>query len=476
MQTIPKMMDSNTSLPIGQKLAYGLGAIAYAAPNQIMASFFLFYVTVILHIPPMVAGVILAISVVWDAITDPWLGHVSDRTYSARFGRRHLYLLIGGIGTAMGTVFLWSISPQASELYKISMLLIGVLFTKTMLTFYGAPYFAIGGVISDNYDERSSIQSYRATFHLIGMMIALVGVTVVIFRATDAFPRGQLNPEAYPVMGLTIAVITLFIAILSVVFIPKDKRQQSKDEVTQKTTGWKLAVTSLKNANLRAVIVMIFIVEVAFQVSVAIGFHVSTFTYNLTGPQIGLLGLTVLGFSIFSQPLLLFISRGSEKKTALLIGMLLAMIGFIGMPLAFVWLECLPLNQPQTIYYMLAFAVISGIGNGAFMSIPFSMVADVVDQDEIKTGRRQEGLYFGLYNFAYKAGIAISILIGGFIMDVIGFDSTLTQQSTEVAYYLAMVPAWLLLAFTPAIYWAISKYQLDRETHNNILSTLQQSR
>jgi len=72
-------MALNHSLPVSQKLGYGLGAIAYAAPNQIMASFFLFYVTVVLHVSPMIAGIIVAISVIWDAITDPWLGHVTNK-------------------------------------------------------------------------------------------------------------------------------------------------------------------------------------------------------------------------------------------------------------------------------------------------------------------------------------------------------------------------------------------------------------
>jgi len=439
-----------------------------------MASFFLFYVTVVLHVSPMIAGIIVAISVIWDAITDPWLGHVSDRTHSERFGRRHLYLLIGGVGTAIGTVFLWSISPQASDVYKITMLLSLVLFTKTMLTFYGAPYFAIGGTISNNHDERSSIQSYRATFHIIGMIIAIAGMTIIFFKSTPEFPRGQLNPEAYPAMGATIALITLIISIIAFVIIPKDKKQLSHEEMNHKTNVWRLALNSLKNTNFKAIIIMIFLLEIAFQVSISIGFHVSTYTYNLTGPQIGLIGITVLIFSILSQPFWVHLSRRFEKKTALILGMVFGVGGFAGMPIAFVGLEWLPLNQPQTVYYMLVFSVISGIGNGAFMSLPFSMVADAVDEDEIKTGRRQEGLYFGLYNFAYKAGISISVLIGGILLDLIGFDSMLTEQSVETAYNLAMIPTYLLLILAPVIYWSASKYELDRKTHRDILSTLEQ--
>lgn len=467
-------MADDRRLPVGKKLGYGLAAIAYSVPNQVMASFFLFYVTVVLHVSPMVAGVIVAISVIWDAVTDPWVGHISDRTQSARFGRRHLYLIIGGIGTAVGMVLLWSISPSASEVYKIIMLLVLVLFTKTMLTFYGAPYFAIGGVISNNYDERSSIQSYRAAFHILGMIIAVAGMTVIFFKSTAEYPKGQLNPDAYPAMGYTVALITLVIAAISVVILPKDRKQPSQPAEQQKSKIWSLAFDSLKNANLRAIIIMIFLIEIAFQVSISIGFHVSTYTYNLTGPQIGMVGLTVLVFSILSQPIWVHLSRRLEKKKALLWGMLFGIGGFSATPIAFVGLEWLPLNHPQTVTYMVIFSVIAGIGNGAFMSLPFSMVADATDQGEIETGQRQEGLYFGLYNFAYKAGISISVLIGGILLDMIGFDSKLAEQTVETTYNLAMVPTWLLLALSPLIYWSASKYQLDRKTHNEVLATLEQ--
>jgi len=467
------MMAIDQRLPVSQKLGYGLGAIAYAVPNQIMASFFLFYVTAILHLSPMIAGTIVAISVIWDAITDPWVGHISDRTHSVRFGRRHLYLMIGGLGTALGTAFLWSISPAASELYKITMLLVFVLFTKTMLTFYGAPYFAIGGTISNNYDERSSIQSYRATFHIIGMIIAVAGMTVIFFRSTAEFPKGQLNPEAYPAIGFTIALITLLISFIAVAVIPKDRKHLSSQQRQQKIKVWRLAFDSMKNSNFRSIILMIFLIEIAFQVSISIGFHVSTYTYNLTGPQIGLIGITVLIFSILSQPFWVHLSKKFEKKTALILGMVFGIAGFAGLPLSFVFLELFPLNQPQTVFIMVGFSVVSGIGNGAFMSLPFSMVADVTDQAEIASGQRQEGLYFGMYNFAYKAGISISVLIGGILLDFIGFDSTLIEQSSKTTYHLAMVPAWLLLLLSPVIYWTASKYQLDRESHNEILSTLE---
>ncbi len=469
------MTSSTTEQQAGipQKLGYGVGAIAYALPYQIMASFFLFFVTSILHVPPTVAGAIVAISVFWDAITDPWVGAVSDRTRSARFGRRHQFLLLGGIGTAIGSWFLWSISPEMDMTQKIILLLLAVLFTKTMNTFYGAPYYALGGTISRDYDVRSSLQGWRAAFHVIGMILALVGTQILFFRSTPDFPRGQLNPAAYPKIGLAIAVITVLIAVMAYMMIPKDHGNGS----AQKTPGTlKMVKAALANKSFRAILLVIFVIEASFQIMVSLGTHVNTFTYHLTGPQMGVLGLSLLGMSVVSQPFWVFMCRKFEKRTALIVGMVFGLIGFVGMPWAHVGFGWLPVDAPSTLLTLSLFSMVAGIGNGAFMSIPFSMVADSADEGQLLTDHQQEGLYFGLYTFAYKLGISVSVFIGGILLDVIGFVPEAKEQSAETAYQLAIAPTWLLMLATPVILWLVMGYRIDRRRHAETLSRLKAKR
>ena len=457
------------TIPTGQKFSYGMGAIAYALPYQVMATFFLFFVTTILHISPLIAGGIVAISVLWDAITDPWIGNISDRTISKRFGRRHQYLLIGGVGTAIGSLLLWSIAPDMSMSLKIGALLVAVLFTKTMNTFYGAPYYALGSVLSNDYDERSSLQAYRATFHIIGMILAVVGIQVFIFRSTPEFPRGQLNPDVYPMVGVAVAVITFIVAAIATWLIPKDRVTLAQ------TTGLslrKLVMDSLKNKSFRAIVLIIFLIEVVFQMTISMGTHVNTFTYHLTGGQMGILGLSLLGMSALSQPFWVFICRKFEKRFALALGMILGLIGFVGMPWAHVGFGWLPIDAPNTLVTLAIFSAIAGVGNGAFMTVPFAMVADATDAGEIESNERQEGLYFGLYTFAYKFGIAISTLLAGALLEVIGFDSNLSEQTVDTSYQLAMAPTWLLILVAPVIFWLIGKYKISRSTHAKTIAEL----
>lgn len=452
-----------------QKLGYGVGAIAYALPYQIMASFFLFYVTTILHIAPTIAGIIVAVSVFWDAITDPWIGNLSDRTVSPRFGRRHQFLLLGGVGTALGSLWLWSIPADMDAAMKIALLLAAVLFTKTMNTFYGAPYYALGGSISKNYDTRSSVQAYRATFHIFGMILALVGTQIFLFRGTPEFPRGQLNPAAYPKIGIAVAIITVIIALIAYRMIPKDHAPAEQEKAP---AIWKQVRAAVANKDFRAILLVIFLIEATFQIMIGIGPHVNTFTYHLTGPQMGILGLSLLGMSVLSQPFWVFMCRRYEKRSVLVLGMVLGLIGFIGMPWVHVGLGWLPIDAPGTLLTLALFSMVAGIGNGAFMSIPFSMVADSADQGALETGRHQEGFYYGLYTFAYKLGISISVLIAGIMLDLIGFDENASEQSADTAYQLAMVPTWLLLIVSPLIVWTVLRYRINRARHASIIAEL----
>src|SRR5262252_5915128 len=177
-------------VPPAVRLGYGIGNVAYSLPYQAVATFFLFFATVILRYPAKWAGIGIAISLVWDAVADPLAGHISDRTQSRVFGRRHGYLLFGGLAVAVLTWLLWSVSPGRTAFPLVIGLL---LLLRTALTAYYVPYLALGGELSGAYDERAAIQGVRAAFYLLGMILEIAGGTIVFFRSTPEFPRGQFN-------------------------------------------------------------------------------------------------------------------------------------------------------------------------------------------------------------------------------------------------------------------------------------------
>jgi glycoside/pentoside/hexuronide:cation symporter, GPH family len=456
-------------VPASRKLAYGIGNIAYSLPYQATASLFMLFATAILGVPPAVAGLVGALSIAWDALTDPVVGYLSDHAESPRFGRRHLFILAGGLGIALFNYTLWTISPASSLALRVGLIAVSLLLLKTALAVFFVPYLALGGELSQDYDQRSSIQGIRAAFYLVGMILALFATPVFFFRSTPQFPRGQLNPAAYPRMALAsslVAAIATLVCFLgtrrSIPTLPRRTVEMGREGRSARSV-WTNFVEALKNRELLMLVLMIFVLEAGFQFGIAIGFHVNTYTYGLTGPMIGVLGLVVLGTSVLSQPLWVAFTKRFEKKTALIAGLTIGFVGFIGAPWTHVWWKIFPIQAPTLLFTLGAFMVLAGIGNGAFMSIPNSMIADAADVEELRTGKRDEGLYFGTYTLAYKAGTAVSWALSGAALAAIHFAPGSTSQSESVRFALAMVPTYLLLATAPFALYFILRYGITRE-------------
>jgi len=427
------------------------------------------FATAILRVPPAIAGLVGALSIAWDALTDPVVGYLSDNTESERFGRRHQFILGGGLAIALFNYLLWTISPAASLTLRVGFVVVALLLLKTALAVFFVPYLALGGELSQDYDQRSSIQGIRAVFYLIGMILALFAVPIFLFRSTPEFPRGQLNPSAYPRMAVASSLVVVIATLVcffgtrrSVPSLPQRSEEMRRQHLSAGNV-WKNFLEALGNRELLMLVLMIFVLEAGFQFGIAIGFHVNTFTYGLTGPMIGVLGLVVLGTSVLSQPFWVAFTKRFEKKTALVAGLAIGFLGFIGAPWTHVWWKLFPIQAPTFPFTLGFFFVLAGIGNGAFMSIPNSMIADAADVEELRTGKRDEGLYFGTYTLAYKAGTAVSWALSGVALSAIGFVPGSTVQTDKVKFALGMVPTYLLLATAPFALYFILRYNITRE-------------
>ena len=153
---------------------YGVGNLGYGMILQAMTTYLVFFATTLLKIPGSVIGIIISISVIWDAISDPIMGSISDFTKSKKFGRRHLYILIGSFGIAFFNATLWSLNEDWSLTTKIVLVTILIFGVKTLATVFVTPYMALSGELSDDYHERTTIQSVRTVFFVLGMAFTVV--------------------------------------------------------------------------------------------------------------------------------------------------------------------------------------------------------------------------------------------------------------------------------------------------------------
>lgn len=444
-------------------LGYGSGSMVLAAYFLVTASF-LFYATAILGLSPTIAGLIMAVSTLWDAVIDLPMGWLSDHTRSRRFGRRHLYLILGGLTVAACSVLLWSVPRGLSLGVTALWLALSILALKTALTVFVVPHTTLGVELSPEYDDRALAQGYRAAFQIVGMVLALVGSSLVFFRPSSAYPQGQLNPHVYAPMGWACAVLVLTATLLTLLgtwrYIP-----QLRTPHDMPRAQWREFLPILHDRNLRSLLLMILVIEFGFQIGISLGFHTYTYTYHLAGPQIGMLTLILLTTAALSQPFWIWISRRFDKKPALYLALLLAVPGYTLAPWTHVAWHWFPLAPANHVAFTLApFMVLAGAGTGAFWSLPYSMIGDCAQAAAAAGTAPKSGSYIGLYIFAYKLGTSLSIAMAGMLLRAIGYHEHLREQAPTTRYWLAIAPSLLLLLIVPVVLLAMRGYRLQRKS------------
>lgn len=456
--------EKNNIIPIKDKVGYGIGNLSVGIAMQVVGTYLVFFSTVILGIPGYLVGLAVGFSVFWDAITDPVMGYISDITKSKRFGRRHLYLIIGSIGVALTLTLMWIIPSNLNTNIKFILLFIDIILFKTFITVYVTPYTALGAELSSDYHERTSIQSIKTIFFLLGLAFVSVAGLYLFFQPTIEFPHGQLNPDSYRNIGYTsafIVLITSFICIWNTKkYIPKLNRNQT---IENKGNNINLFIDSLKstikNKAFRAVALCYLFNNLASAFLSNIGLHVFTYTFVLTSQQIAIiLGLQFL-MSILSQPLWMMIASKYDKKPSMIFGLLLSFFAGI----LFVGLVLFRTYVISNVFYFFPYAIIAGFGTGALFTLPLSMVADTIDYDELNRGYRFEGFYFGSLTLYYKLSQSIAIFFIGILLDLIRFNSALLSQSEFTLISLGLILGLGTMISFSLSYLSIRMYDLNKE-------------
>jgi len=450
-------------IPIKDKLGYGIGNLSVGIAMQVVGTYLVFFSTVILGIPGYLVGLAVGFSVFWDAITDPLMGYVSDITQSKRFGRRHLYLIIGSLGVSLTIFLMWIIPQNLSTNIKFGLLFLDIILFKSFITVYVTPYTALGAELSHDYHERTSIQSIKTIFFLLGLAFVSVAGLYLFFQPTLLYPHGQLNPISYRNIGIISALLVLISTAVCYQSTHKYIAMLNERQIDE-ASGQKLKIfveslkSTIQNKAFRAVSLCYMFNNLASAFLSNIGLHVFTYTFVLTSQQIAIiLGVQFL-VSILSQPIWMILARKYDKRPSMNIGLAFSIAaGFI-----FVLLVLFKHQVASNVFYFFPYATLAGFGTGALFTIPLSMVADTIDLDELKRGYRFEGFYFGSLTLYYKLSQAIAIFLIGVLLDLIRFDSSLVTQSEFTLTSLGMILAWgSILSFILA-YLSLRMYPLNK--------------
>ena len=460
------------------RFAYWVGQLAEGLKGTAFHLFVLFYYNQILGLPGSLCGLALVIATVVDAVTDPMMGSVSD-SWRSRWGRRHPFMYAAAVPMAVSFYLVFD-PPETSDLGLFLWLLTFSMLARAAMTLYAVPYMALGAEMTRDYHERTSVVAGRALFGILGALLVYGLGFGLFFAASEAFPNGQLNGGAYPSFAGVLAVLmmtSIFVSawgthhLIPGLITPVEKTPSLRVMMAD-------IQLALRNHSFRWLVLGFVVVSVPVGVGTSLALYLNTFFWDVRPEQMGY----VLASSLVGQTLGVMlasrIGRVIEKKQAVIFGAM-GWALFAIAPVCLYYLGLFP--SPGTV------AVVNGLVFCGFMSglvvaqvavAVGSMLADIADEHDLDTEKRQEGVFYGAYTFVTKATVGIGTAISGVALDLIQWPTgdnirTAVDVPEEVLFKLAMIGGPLLaLGFVPAI-WCFSHYTLDQRRHASILRQLE---
>lgn len=428
-------------LPIKAKLCYGFGGLGYNSMSQTLGNFIMFFGTSIMGIPGTLVGLAVAISSLWDGISDPLVGYISDNTKNKFFGRRLAYMACGSVAIAIINILIWSMPPNFSAVGKFFWLLLFMLAIETANTFFSTPFSALAIDMAPDYNEQSKIQSYKTVFNIIGMI--LPSIMLYFFMPSISFGvQTDFSQQGYMHMAYVNSILVLLCGLTAVFGTLKSARKCpnfssiSREKLDfGKLLGGYFEV--LKKPNFRAVILGYAMATVSSAFLMSVGMHLFTYCYHFSSAQISIMLIALFGGAIMSQPLWVYSAKRLDKKQSLLIALTVILFGIALAILTFLFRDY---ALPNTMFWcVLPCIMVCGIGLGAMYSLPMSMYADVVTLEMYKTGSNNAGAYTGYYTFTYNLANSLSLFLIGLLLDFIKFDSTQPIQAMSVQNGLGII-------------------------------------
>jgi GPH family glycoside/pentoside/hexuronide:cation symporter len=460
-------------------VSYSVGECANSLLMNSLFGFAMLFYTDALGLKHSLAGLAMALAVFWDAVTDPVMGHITDNTRS-RFGRRHPYIFLGGISVIIISIFLWYVpgsiksSPEALFWY----LLVINLLQRTAITVFGVPYVALGFEICTDYDGRVKLQGIRSAMNMLANLLGPALAWSLFFSNNDQ-ARATSVEANYLRMGLTFAVVSL--ACILFVLVATKKHIKDSRMMVAARNGLRGFVRDMKGIASDFYPRFVFLFAVVVTVGVALVSSLQMYLYEhfmrFGGVEKSVAhGGTMVGFAMGALAGG-FLARKMEKKGAVYFGVMVSIASnFI---LAGLFLPgLLAPGQSVTVmswtipYAYVIFVIFHGLywfGNGVMFPTATSMIADVSEIHEIKTGINRDGTYAAVFSFSQKCAISLGVLISGYLLTLVGFEAgTGIVQGPETVWKLCGVTLLVGPLISLLSLGLIHFYPVNREFLNRL--------
>jgi Na+/melibiose symporter-like transporter len=459
------------------KLSYGVGQLSDGVKQASFSTFLFFYYNQVLGLSGSLAGMAALLALMVDAITDPMLGQLSDR-FRSIWGRRHPFMLAGAIPFGVATVALFSPPDGLSQMALFGWMLGGAISVRLMLTFFFVPHLSLGAELATDYHGRTSLIGYRVFFTYAGILLTSVIGFAVFFPQTEAFSNGMLNKASYPGFGVFCGLMGSVAMLLCVLgtrsTIPNLRPPVS--HANERNTLWAFidVFKTLRLSSFRILFIAVLIFNTLAGTVQTLLVYVATYVFEFQSEQLAGLAASVVVGILFSSFVAQSLSRRFDKKNALSICVITA--GVFAFSPQVLYFAGLLESMSVTAKFAFVFTVngISQVFFIAYIILLDSMLSDVIDEHELNTSKREEGLFFAARSFATKASYGLGSFFAGIGLDFIHFPQSASPETVpaDAVLSLAIFSGPVMFVLFSATVIVSSRYPLTAARHSDIMQAI----
>ena len=430
-------------VPLGTTIAYGMPGLGAGYMYLLMSLYVMKFSTDVLLIAPAVMGVIFSISRIWDAISDPIAGYLSDRT-TFKFGRRRTWMLLSFIPISFGFLAVFS-PPESMQGQSLDLwMMIAILSFYSAITLLNVPHMALGAELSEDYHERTRLFGVRHIGFTLGSILALVSMSLLISEENN--PDGDVRQLAGSLAFYAIGAMSLmiFFAVSKLKENPEFQNRVNKNPFKAFRDVW-------INPHAKILIIVLFIENLGGAVIGVLTLYVTQ--YIVEAPAWApLIIFAYMLPSALSVPLWIPLSRRFGK-----IRLWVFSLAFTGISFGGIFIIPFLDSVTDRLIVMFIGAVLGGMAAGCGGAIGPSVKGDVIDYDEYLTGERKEGSYFAALNFVFKSATGIMLLVTGFVLQFSGF---IPNQPQTMEVKIALIS---LYGLVPLVFYSLGAYLLYKK-------------
>ena len=442
----PAPIAATPTLTLRTKVGYGLGGMCESIKQFAFGYFLLFYYTSVLGLSGTLVGIAIALGLVWDACVDPWIGFLSDRS-SSPYGRRHRFMFTGAAAMGVG-FFLVFAPPSGLPAPALFLWLVATnLFVRTAQSVFTVPYLALGAELTAEYHARTSVVAFRAVSAMAGTLGAAL-VSMLVFSQATAGADGRFHRAGYTTMAAVFAGWIAFAGLGAAVGTLSERRRLASYHRVSAPIGFARGLQlALANRNFVVLALSSALFFFGTVINAVFAIHYLTYYARIATPSaVSVFQLVFYVGALLGVGLWLRAAKTFDKHRLYIAGALatsaVLALGYLalgdGRPLGVGWFTPL-----------LAGGALGGACASALWIVPPSMLADVVDEDELETGRRREGLFFGVASCCQQVAASLAVAASGVLLDrfaglVPGQQAQSVQTVERLGILFSLLPAAIL--------------------------------